>query len=260
MQKTDPVVGNNANVGYTPSNAGTQKYIEGMQYAAQREKERYGYDNDYYKAKNDALTSHYNSTTTADKKGIAYGIPEKTETKEDNSDSGTKKTTVTFGSGSYRPVASAPVETPVTPAEPDTSIEDAYTARMNAANERLKQAYEFQQAQLQRAKDDAFREAYIKQQMVERGYPEQLAAAGIRGGAAQGLIARNNADYAKQRTGVYNNYLNNLATAGQTYQQGLMQNNEDFLASMAAYQQALKQMELQHEYNKELAMLKASLG
>lgn len=149
-----------------------------------------------------------------------------------------------------------------TPAEtvPDTTIQDAYQAQMTAANDRLKQAYEFQQAQYQKAKDDAFREAYIKQQMVERAYPEQLAAAGIRGGAGVGVIARNNADYAKQRTSIYNNYLNNLATAGQTYQQGVLGNNEDYLRSMAAYQQALKQMELQHQYDKELAILRASLG
>lgn len=131
---------------------------------------------------------------------------------------------------------------------------------MDAANERLKQAYEFQQSQLQKAKDDAFREAYIKQQMVERGYPEQLAAAGIRGGAAQGLIARNNADYAKQRSGIYDTYMTGLSTAGQDYQQGIMQSNENYLAQIAAYEEALKKMAVQHEYDKELAQLKASLG
>lgn len=155
--------------------------------------------------------------------------------------------------------SSATTTAPVEPV-PDTTVQDAYRAQMDAANERLKQAYDFQQAQMQQAKDDAFREAYIKQQMVERAYPEQLAAAGIRGGAAQGVIARNNADYAKQRTFIYNNYLNNLANAGQTYQQGVLGNNEDYLRSMAAYQQALKQMELQHQYDKELAVLRASLG
>ena len=155
--------------------------------------------------------------------------------------------------------SSATTTAPVQPV-PDTTVQDAYRAQMDAANERLKQAYDFQQAQMQQAKDDAFREAYIKQQMVERAYPEQLAAAGIRGGAAQGVIARNNADYAKQRTSIYNNYLNNLANAGQTYQQGVLGNNEDYLRSMAAYQQALKQMELQHQYDKELAVLRASLG
>ena len=96
--------------------------------------------------------------------------------------------------------------------------------------------------------------------MVERAYPEQLAAAGIRGGAAQGVIARNNADYAKQRTAIHNNYLGGLAQAGQTYQQGVLGANEDYLRSMAAYEQALKQMAIQHQYDKELAMLKASLG
>lgn len=86
------------------------------------------------------------------------------------------------------------VETPVVsqpPVEiaPDTTVQDSYKAAMEAANDRLKQAYEYQQGLLATAKDNALREAYIKQQMVERGYPEQLSAAGINGGAAQGLIA-----------------------------------------------------------------------
>lgn len=122
---------------------------------------------------------------------------------------------------------------------PDTTVEDSYKASMDAANDRLKQAYEYQQTQLSKAKDDALREAWIKQQMVERGYPEQLAAAGINGGAAQGLLARNNADYANQRSNIQGNYLNNLGEAGQTYQQGILQNNADYLANMAAYRQQL---------------------
>lgn len=118
---------------------------------------------------------------------------------------------------------------------------------MEAANDRLKQAYEYQQGLLATAKDNALREAYIKQQMVERGYPEQLSAAGINGGAAQGLIARNNADYAKQRSSIYNNYMTGLAEAGQNYQQGVYGNNENFLKNMAAYQQSLDEMRRQWE-------------
>ena len=176
-----------------------------------------------------------------------------------SSSSGVKKVTVSSGGGGRGGISSSLNETPVQTV-PDTTVQDAYKAQMDAANERLKQAYEFQQAQLQNAKDDAFREAYIKQQMVERAYPEQLAAAGIRGGAAQGVIARNNADYAKQRTAIHNNYLGGLAQAGQTYQQGVLGANENYLNSIAAYEQALKQMAIQHQYDKELAMLKASLG
>lgn len=130
---------------------------------------------------------------------------------------------------------------------------------MTAANDRLKQAYDYQQSQLAKAREDGLREAWIKQQMVERGYPEQLTAAGINGGAAQALIARNNADYAKQRTDIQNQYMQGLSDAGQNYQQGVMANGENYMAYMNAYQQALEQMERQHEYDKELAKLRASL-
>lgn len=146
-----------------------------------------------------------------------------------------------IGSLGNSSATSTPTVTP-TPIEPDTTVHDNYKAAMEAANDRLKQAYEYQQSQLGAARDNALREAYIKQQMVERRYPEQLSAAGINGGAAQGLLARNNADYANQRTAIHGDYLNNLGAAGQTYQQGIMKNNEDFLNTMAAYQQSLDEM------------------
>ncbi|MBO5715099.1 MAG: hypothetical protein J6S23_01745, partial [Clostridia bacterium] len=157
------------------------------------------------------------------------------------------KKTSSSGSGGYSysggslVTSAIPAPAP-TPIEPDTTVQDSYKAAMEAANDRLKQAYEYQQKQLGTARDNALREAYIKQQMVERRYPEQLSAAGINGGAAQGLLARNNADYANQRTSIQGNYLNNLGEAGFTYQQGIAQNNEDFLNRMAAYQQSLDEM------------------
>ena len=157
------------------------------------------------------------------------------------------------------------VQTPAASTAPATettvgTVQQNYQNLMNAANDRLKQAYEYQQNQLTTAKDNALREAWVKQQMVERGYPEQLSAAGINGGAAQAVLARNNADYAKQRTSIYNNYLNNLANAGQTYQQGIYGSNENFLANMAAYQQALEEMKKNYEYDEALMRLSASLN
>lgn len=273
------------NYGNIPvSNAGTQKYIDMMKYAANvsqgatpvtgqsaldRLKAAQAI-NDRYKKYNDQLITHGYSHAGDEKYiGKDLGGGDNGGNGGDNDGNGgdngggTKnKLGVSVSVGSSSPSLNLSGSSSTTPAQPvpDTTVQDAYQAQLTAANDRLKQAYEFQQAQYQRAKDDAFREAYIKQQMVERAYPEQLAAAGIRGGAGVGVIARNNADYAKQRTSIYNNYLNNLANAGQTYQQGVLGNNEDYLRSMAAYQQALKQMELQHQYDKELAILRASLG
>ena len=275
------------------SNKGTQDYINGMKWAYSTDEGRqmladalkdsvnsgantqgsvadaHKDINEYYKNKNNALTSHYNSDTNKDGTGTAYGVTGITDAGNDAGDNGDNggnggngRVTVSLGSGSGlgSSITSTPTTQEPTPVVPDTTVEDAYKAQLEATNERLKHAYEYQQSILQQAKDNALREAYIKQQMVERGYPEQLAAAGIRGGAAQGVLARNNADYAKQRTAAYNNFLTGLATAGQNYQQGILSSNENYLASMAAYQQALKQMELQHQYDKELATLKASLA
>lgn len=185
--------------------------------------------------------------------------------KEDNPGSGDyqgtgSKGNVTVSSGGRFSTGTAETAPVTTPAEPEKTVADYYQEAMNATNDRLKQAYEYQQEQLRKAQNDALREAYIKQQMVERGYPEQLAAAGINGGAAQGVLARNNADYANQRTSIYNNLMQGLSDLGQNYQQGIMQSNENYLANMAAYQQALDQMEKEFEYNKQLAAFKASLG
>ncbi len=257
------------NYGNIPvSNAGTQKYIDMMKYGANASQGATPVTGqsalDKLKAAQDADTQRYKAEAAERAKNPPTTDDGDGDPPANGGGGGTKnKSGVSVRVGSSSPslnlLGSSSTTTSTQPV-PDTTVQDAYQAQLTAANDRLKQAYEFQQAQYQKAKDDAFREAYIKQQMVERAYPEQLAAAGIRGGAGVGVIARNNADYAKQRTSIYNNYLNNLANAGQNYQQGVLGNNEDYLRSMAAYQQALKQMELQHQYDKELAILRASLG
>lgn len=202
-----------------------------MQYAANEAKKQA--INDRYKKYNDQLITH----------GYSHAGDEQYIGK-DLGGSGDTTPVKPASSGSNNKRFPNNVTTPTPPVEilPDTTVEDSYKASMEAANDRLKQAYEYQQGLLTKAKDDAMREAYIKQQMVERAYPEQLTAAGINGGAAQALIARNNADYANQRTAAQGNYMNGLAEAGYNYQQGVLQNNQNFLDSMAAYRESLDEM------------------
>ena len=207
-----------------------------MQYAANEAKKQA--INDRYKKYNDQLITHGYSHA-GDEQYIGKDLGSSGDTtpvKPASSSSNNKRFPSYFSQNN--------VTTPTPPVEilPDTTVEDSYKASMEAANDRLKQAYEYQQGLLSKAKDDALREAYIKQQMVERGYPEQLSAAGINGGAAQALLARNNADYAKQRGSIQGNYMNNLGEAGQAYQQGVLQNNQAFLENMAAYRQQLDEM------------------
>ena len=207
-----------------------------MQYAANEAKKQA--INDRYKKYNDQLITHgYSHAGDEQYIGKDLGSAgDTTPVKPASSSSNNKRFPSYFSQNN--------VTTPTPPVEilPDTTVEDSYKASMNAANDRLKQAYEYQQGLLTKAKDDAMREAYIKQQMVERAYPEQLTAAGINGGAAQALIARNNADYANQRTAAQGNYMNGLAEAGYNYQQGVLQNNQNFLDSMAAYRESLDEM------------------
>ena len=226
-----------------------------MQYAANEAKKQAL--NDRYKKYNDQLITHGYSHA-GDEQYIgkdlgSSGVPVAPSTPSGSgSSSGNGSSSGSGGKKSYGSLASLlgglwgqtqqPGTTPPAEIVPDTTVEDSYKASMEAANDRLKQAYEYQQGLLSKAKDDALREAYIKQQMVERGYPEQLSAAGINGGAAQALLARNNADYAKQRGSIQGNYMNNLGEAGQAYQQGVLQNNQNFLESMAAYRQGLDEM------------------
>ena len=204
-----------------------------MQYAANEAKKQA--INDRYKKYNDQLITHGYSHA-GDEQYIGKDLGSSGDT--------TPVKPASSGSNNKRFPSQNNVTTPTPPVEilPDTTVEDSYKASMNAANDRLKQAYEYQQGLLTKAKDDAMREAYIKQQMVERAYPEQLTAAGINGGAAQALIARNNADYANQRTAAQGNYMNGLAEAGYNYQQGVLQNNQNFLDSMAAYRESLDEM------------------
>lgn len=251
LQKTTPV-----------SNAGTQKYIEQLQYAANEAKNRSALPATTPAVNNNANKSTPANTNDASKtNGGLTGLLSWLSTNYKN---GNLNGLADVANNVVGNIVNK-VQTPATSTAPATettvgTVQQNYQNLMNAANDRLKQAYEYQQNQLTTAKDNALREAWVKQQMVERGYPEQLSAAGINGGAAQAVLARNNADYSKQRTSIYNNYLNNLANAGQTYQQGIYGSNENFLANMAAYQQALEEMKKNYEYDEALMRLSASLN
>lgn len=268
------------------SNAGTQKYIEQMQYAANAVKNQSALDQ--LKAAQDNSTAKEKAehagiqtapaTTPAVNNNANKSAPANTDVASKTNGGLTgllSWLSTNYKNGNLGGLANVAnnvvsnivnkVQTPATSTAPATettvgTVQQNYQNLMNAANDRLKQAYEYQQNQLATAKDNALREAWVKQQMVERGYPEQLSAAGINGGAAQAVLARNNADYAKQRTSIYNNYLNNLANAGQTYQQGIYGSNENFLANMAAYQQAFEEMKKNYEYDEALMRLSASLN
>ena len=76
-------------------------------------------------------------------------------------------------------------------------------AAQQAARE---QAYAAQQSALQTQREDALRQAYISQQQMLNQLPEQLAAVGINGGAAESSLIRLNRAYGSQRADIGKQY------------------------------------------------------
>lgn len=68
------------------------------------------------------------------------------------------------------------------------------------------QAYAAQQTALQDQREEALRQAYISQQQSLLQLPEQLAGAGINGGAAESSLVRLNRAYGSQRADINSQY------------------------------------------------------
>ena len=127
------------------SNAGTLKYIESMKQAGQQANAAKAANdaiNEKYKAHNDALIAHYGGTPANNNGGNdggdggSGGAGGAGGSGGSGSGSGVKKVTVSSGGGGRGGISSSLNETPVQTV-PDTTVQDAYKAQMDAANERL---------------------------------------------------------------------------------------------------------------------------
>lgn len=88
--------------------------------------------------------------------------------------------------------------------------ETAIAELRNRYSEQVREQYESEAEKLRAERDAALRENWILQQKAEAALPEQLAAAGINGGASETTAAGLLAQYQQSRNGIRSDYLDEL--------------------------------------------------
>ena len=101
-------------------------------------------------------------------------------------------------------------EQPSAREEAETSIQDL----RNRYSERVRENFDLAAEKLRRERDDALRENWILQQRAKAALPEQMAAAGINGGASESTLANLEAQYQGNRNDIRKGYAENLEELG----------------------------------------------
>ena len=114
--------------------------------------------------------------------------------------------------GSKRDETSSETKTeqPYAREEAETSIQDL----RNRYSERVRENFDLAAEKLRRERDDALRENWILQQRAKAALPEQMAAAGINGGASESTLANLEAQYQGNRNDIRKGYAENLEELG----------------------------------------------
>ena len=114
--------------------------------------------------------------------------------------------------GSKRDETSSETKTeqPSAREEAETSIQDL----RNRYSERVRENFDLAAEKLRRERDDALRENWILQQRAKAALPEQMAAAGINGGASESTLANLEAQYQGNRNDIRKDYAENLEELG----------------------------------------------
>lgn len=107
-------------------------------------------------------------------------------------------------SGSY--ISSAAADAAANEERAETSIAEL----KNKYSQALRDEYNYSAEKLKDERDEALRENWVLQQQAEAALPEQMAAAGINGGASETSLAALRARYQGDRNNIRGDYTNNL--------------------------------------------------
>ena len=133
----------------------------------------------------------------------------------------------------------------------ETSINDV----KNKYSEMLRQQHDYAAEKLRKERDDALRENWILQQQAEAALPEQLAAAGLNGGATETTLANLLARYQGNRNDILSGYMDNLGDLAVEHAAQQAENERNYNDKWIDYLMQLAQMEKGYEYDKALAAL-----
>lgn len=137
-----------------------------------------------------------------------------------------------------------PVQTAEQKAE--TSLSDL----MNRYSAELREDYNYSANKMKEERDAALRENYILQQQAKAALPEQMAAAGINGGARETSLADLIARYQGNRNDIQKEYMSSLGNLAQEHQNKQTENAKSYNDRWLEYLLSLAEMENQKKYGR----------
>ena len=125
----------------------------------------------------------------------------------------------------------------------------------NKYSRKARTEFENKAQKLRKERDDALRENWILQQQAEAALPEQLAAAGMNGGATETTLANLLARYQGNRNDIRNEYMNNLGDLAIEHSAEQAEAERAYNEQWLDYLLSLAKMEEEYEQKKALAAM-----
>lgn len=117
----------------------------------------------------------------------------------------------------------------------------------------VRNQYENSVKRLEKERNDALRENWILQQRAEAALPEQMAAAGINGGASETTLANLRAQYQGNRNDIRSGYMENLGELLDEQNKAQAEGADKYDRMWLDYLLSLAKAEQEHEYDLEEA-------
>ena len=131
----------------------------------------------------------------------------------------------------------------------EEKAETAIAELRNRYAEKVREQYESEAKKLREERDFALRENWILQQRAEAALPEQLAAAGINGGATETGLANLRAQFQGNRNDIRKGYLDELGEAGSESRKEILENERDFNREWLEYLLGIAKKDAEERYN-----------
>ena len=142
--------------------------------------------------------------------------------------------------------------------EPSQAHQDAETAIEDLRKKYLQKAkaeFESKAQKLRQERDEALRENWILQQRAEAALPEQMAAAGINGGASESTLANLRAEYQGNRNEIRDGFINELGEISAENSAQIAESENKYTEQWLEYLLSLAKMEEEFDRKKELGYL-----
>lgn len=154
--------------------------------------------------------------------------------------------------GSRTPAVTAPTVTE--PAGP-TAQQQAETSLAQLREDyarALRDQYNYSADRMKTERDEALRENWVLQQQAEAALPEQLAARGINGGAAETTLANLRAQYQGNRNDIRGGYMEEMGDLTQNHNQMQAEGQRSYNERWLEYLMELAKMD--EQYKKDVAL------